>query len=58
MLDAKALYTVLYNFTKVHKTLRVTPAMQAGMTDHFWSMEEVVRLLEEVEAPQPMAQAS
>jgi len=31
---------VFYNFTKIHKTLRVTPAMQAGLTDHVWSMEE------------------
>ena len=53
-----ALYTVFYNFTKIHKTLRVTPAMQAGLTDHVWSMEEVVRLLEEIEVPQPMAQAN
>ena len=28
-----ALYTVFYNFTKIHKTMRVTPAMQAGLTD-------------------------
>ena len=53
-----ALYTVFYNLTKIHKTLRVTPAMQAGLTDHVWSMEEVVRLLEEIEVPQPMAQAN
>jgi len=53
-----ALYTVFYNFTKVHKTLRVTPAMQAGLTDHVWSMEEIIRLLEEVEAPVPVAQAN
>ena len=53
-----ALYTVFYNFTKVHKTLRVTPAMQAGLTDHVWSIEEIVRLLEEVEAPLPAAQAN
>jgi hypothetical protein len=53
-----ALYTVFYNFTKIHKTLRVTPAMQAGLTDRVWSMEEVVRLLEEVEAPQPAAQSN
>lgn len=53
-----ALYTVFYNFTKVHKTLRVTPAMQAGLTDHVWSMEEIVRLLEEVEMPVPVAQAN
>ena len=53
-----ALYTVFYNFTKIHKTLRVTPAMQVGLTDHVWSMEEIVRLLEEVEAPVPVAQAN
>ena len=53
-----ALYTVFYNFTKIHKTLRVTPAMQAGLTEHVWSMEEIVRLLEEVEAPVPVAQAN
>jgi IS1 family transposase len=53
-----ALYAVFYNFTKAHKTLRVTPAMQAGLTDHVWSMEEIVRLLEEVEMPVPVAQAT
>jgi len=53
-----ALYTVFYNFTKIHKTLRVTPAMQAGLTDHLWDMEEVVRLLEKVEMPVSEAQAN
>jgi IS1 family transposase len=53
-----ALYTVFYNFTKIHKSLKVTPAMQAGLTDHLWSMEDMVQLLEEVEAPQPVAQAN
>jgi IS1 family transposase len=40
-----ALYTVFYNFVKIHKTLRVTPAMQAGVSDHVWSFEEVVGLV-------------
>ena len=53
-----ALYAVFYNFTKIHKTLRVTPAMQAVLTDHVWSMEDVVKLLEEVEAPHPVAQSN
>lgn len=53
-----ALYTVFYNFTKIHKMLRVTPAMQARLTDHVWSMDEIVRLLEEVEWPQPATQAN
>ena len=53
-----ALYAVFYNFTKIHKTLRVTPAMAAGLTDHVWDMAEVVRLLEEVEMPVLVAQAN
>src|SRR5882762_7971752 len=35
-----------YNFCRVHQTLRVTPAMEAGLTDHVWSVEELVGLLE------------
>ena len=53
-----ALYAVFYNFVKVHKTLRVTPAMEAGLTDHVWTWEEIVRLLEDVESLQPVAQAN
>jgi len=30
-----------YNFCRVHKSLRVTPAMEAGITDHVWSIEEL-----------------
>ena len=39
-----------YNFAKIHKTLRVTPAMEAGISDHVWSIEEIVRLV-----PEPVA---
>jgi hypothetical protein len=39
-----------YNFAKIHKTLRVTPAMQAGLSDHVWSIEEIARLV-----PDPIA---
>ena len=46
-----ALYTVWYNFVRVHKTLRVSPAMAAGVTDRLWSMEDVAALLEAAEAP-------
>jgi len=35
-----------YNFCRIHKTLRVTPAMEAGLTDHVWTLEEVAMLLE------------
>ena len=43
---AVALHMMFYNFGRVHKTLRVTPAMQAGITDHVWSLEEIVALSE------------
>jgi len=41
---AVALHYMWYNFARVHKTLRVTPAMEAGISDHVWSIEEIVRL--------------
>ena len=34
-----------YNFCRVHSSLRVTPAMQAGLTDHVWTLEELCALL-------------
>jgi hypothetical protein len=40
-----ALYFMYYNFGRVHQTLRVTPAMEAGIADHVWSIEEIVSLL-------------
>ena len=42
---AVALHYMYYNFCKVHQTLRVTPAMEAGLTDHVWSFAELVGLL-------------
>jgi IS1 family transposase len=42
---AVALHFVYYNFSKVHQTLRVTPAMEAGLADHVWSIEEIVNLV-------------
>jgi IS1 family transposase len=41
-----ALFFCYYNFCRIHQTLRVTPAMQAGVSDHVWSLEELVGLLE------------
>jgi hypothetical protein len=43
---AVALHYMHYNFCRVHKTLRVTPAMEAGLTDHVWTLEELVNLLQ------------
>ncbi len=40
-----ALYFMYYNFGRVHQALRVTPAMEAGVSDHVWEIDEVVGLL-------------
>jgi len=37
-----AIYATHYNFARIHKTLRITPAMAAGLSDHVWSLEEMV----------------
>lgn len=42
---AVALYFMFYNFAWVHQTLRVTPAMEAGVSDHVWSIAEIVAQL-------------
>jgi IS1 family transposase len=42
---AVALWFAYYNFCRVHQTLRVTPAMEAGLTDHVWTIEELLSLL-------------
>jgi len=47
---AVALHFMYYNFVRVHQTLRVTPAMAAGVTDHLWEIADIVRLLEEKES--------
>ena len=39
-----ALYFMYYNFARVHQTLRVTPAADAGISDHVWNIEEIVNL--------------
>jgi IS1 family transposase len=47
---ALALYFVFYNFVRIHKTLRMTPAMAAGISDRLWSMEDIVDLIDRREA--------
>jgi IS1 family transposase len=42
---AVALHYMHYNYCRVHQTLRVTPAMEAGLTDHVWDTEELIALL-------------
>lgn len=42
---AVALYFMYYNFCRIHQTLRVTPAMEAKVTDHVWEIEDIIALL-------------
>lgn len=44
---AVALHFMHYNFGRIHQTLRVTPAMEAGLTDHVWSLEEISALADQ-----------
>jgi IS1 family transposase len=46
---AIALHFMFYNYGRIHQTLRVTPAMQAGLTDHVWSLEEIAALADQPE---------
>ena len=39
---AIVLHYMHYNFARIHQTLRLTPAMAAGIADHVWSLEEIV----------------
>lgn len=49
-MHAVSLHFMHYNFARIHKTLKVTPAMQAGIASHVWSIEDIVRLVPEPEA--------
>jgi IS1 family transposase len=51
-IHALALYFVFYNFTRIHKTLRVSPAMAAGITNRLWSLDDVIAKIDEL-APAP-----
>ena len=47
-----ALYAVWYKFIRIHKTLRVTSAMEAGVTDRLFTYDELVGIVDEWEASQ------
>jgi IS1 family transposase len=51
-IHALALYFVFYNFCRIHKSLRVSPAMAAEVSDRLWSLEDVVAKIDEM-APAP-----
>ena len=40
--SAYALHFAYYNFCRIHKTLRVTPVMQQGITDHVWAIAKLI----------------
>jgi IS1 family transposase/lambda repressor-like predicted transcriptional regulator len=51
-IHALALYFAFYNFCRIHKTLRMSPAMAAGITDRLWSLEDIVAKIDAM-APAP-----
>lgn len=51
-IHALALYFAFYNFCRIHKSLRVTPAMAAGITDRLWSLDDIVAKIDAM-APAP-----
>lgn len=51
-IHALALYFAFYNFCRIHKSLRMSPAMAAGITDRLWSLEDVIAKVDEL-APEP-----
>lgn len=54
---ALALYFTFYNFVRIHKTLKVTPAMEAGLSKTLWSMTDIVALID-AQAKAPKARGS
>ena len=52
---AVALYFMYYNFVRIHQTLRVSPAMAAGVTGKLWSIYDIVKLVESRESKQAEA---
>jgi hypothetical protein len=51
-MHAMALHFLYYNFVRIHQTLKVSPAMAAGVTKRLWEMKDVVEMLEAWEAVQ------
>jgi IS1 family transposase len=53
---AVAIWFMYYNFCRVHQTLRVTPAMESGLSDHVWSIQELCALLPKLPSSAAAAQ--
>ena len=41
-----AIHYMYYNFARIHQSIRVTPAMEAGIADHVWTLVEIIALLD------------
>jgi hypothetical protein len=52
---AVAIYFMHYNFVRIHQTLKISPAMAAGVTDKLWEMADMVKVLEDWEASRAAA---
>jgi hypothetical protein len=50
-----ALHFAYYNFCRIHQSLRVTPAMESGISDHIWSTEELVAIIDDSVSPATLA---
>jgi IS1 family transposase len=48
-MHAVSFYFMVYNFVKIHKTIKTTPAMEAGVTTYLWSMEDIVTMMDTME---------
>ena len=53
-----SLYAVFYNWTRIHKTLKTSPAQAAGLTERLWDMGDIVALIEDAERLTPAAQSN
>ena len=50
-IHALALYFVHYNFCRIHKSIKTSPAMAAGITDTLWSLDDVIAKIDEMAPP-------
>ena len=50
-----AIYFMHYNFVRIHQTLKISPAMAAGVTDKLWEMSDMVKVLEDWESSRAAA---
>ena len=55
---AVAIHFMYYNFVRIHKTLRVTPAMAAGVTERLWELKDIIRIADEYEAAQKVERSN